>query len=121
MNAVLWWLQGFLCCAYLVHAAVHAFPPAALRRRLAAENRPRLRLTANVTEALGAAGLVLPGLLGVATWLTPVSAAGLFLLMCGAMAFHVSRREHAPATLPAVLAVGLAFLAYERGIAHPLN
>ncbi|WP_260616072.1 hypothetical protein [Microbispora sp. KK1-11] len=33
--------------------------------------------------------------------------------MCGAVVFHVSRREHLPATLPAVLALGLAFLVYE--------
>ncbi|WP_221891187.1 DoxX family protein [Microbispora sp. KK1-11] len=120
MNAILWWLQALFCCAYLVHAAVHAFPPAALRRRLDAEDRPGLRLTANLTEALGGFGLVLPGLLHTATWLTPASAAGLFLLMCGAVAFHVTRREHAPAMLPAVLAVGLAFLTYERGFAYPL-
>ncbi|MBP2563271.1 VIT1/CCC1 family predicted Fe2+/Mn2+ transporter [Neorhizobium galegae] len=44
-------------------------------------------------ESLGAIGLILPVALGILPWLTTVAAAGLALLQCAAIAFHVSRQE----------------------------
>ncbi len=65
-----------------------------------------------LAELLGAAGLVLPGALGVATFLTPLAAGCLFVLLLGAVATKVRFRE-SPA-LPVVAA--LASLAVLRDV-----
>ena len=46
-----------------------------------------------VLEVLGAIGLILPPLTGVALWLAIASAAGLLLVQLGAIVLHVSRGE----------------------------
>jgi uncharacterized membrane protein len=46
-----------------------------------------------VAELLAAIGLILPAATGIATWLTPLAAVGLALLMIGAMATHYRRKE----------------------------
>lgn len=54
----------------------------------------RLRIFAGVAEGLAGVGLVIPPLVHVLTWLTPLAAAGLVVLMLGAIVFHVRRREY---------------------------
>jgi len=54
-------------------------------------------------EVLGALGLVLPWLLGIAPILTPLAALGLALVMAGAVVVHVRRKE--PFVPPLVLGV----------------
>jgi DoxX-like family len=44
-------------------------------------------------EIFGAAGLVLPALLNIATFLVPTAATGLALLMAGAAVTHARRNE----------------------------
>ncbi|MFI5624456.1 DoxX family protein [Nocardioides sp. NPDC051685] len=46
-----------------------------------------------VMKVLAAAGLVLPAVTGVATWLVPLAALGLVLLMTGAATTRIIRRE----------------------------
>jgi hypothetical protein len=62
-----------------------------------------------VCETLGALGLVLPGIFRVQQWLTPVAAAGLVVIMIGAVVTTiVLGLGFAMAILPAVVGV-LAF------------
>lgn len=62
-------------------------------------------------EVLGALGLVLPAVTGIATWLVPVAALGLAATMAGAVVVHVRRREPiAPALVLGVLSLALAVL-----------
>ena len=67
-----------------------------------------------VCEALGAIGLVLPGLLRIRPGLTPLAAAGLGIIMIGATVVTLMTADVALALVP--LAVGLlsAFVAYGR-------
>jgi LPXTG-motif cell wall-anchored protein len=58
--------------------------------------------------------LVIPPLFHVLTWLTPLAAAGLVLLMLGAIVFHVRRREYPNIGLNAVLGVLAAIVAWGR-------
>ena len=44
-------------------------------------------------EIAGAIGLILPGALGVATWLIPTAAIGLAIVMAGAVITHGRRKE----------------------------
>ncbi|MGH7670450.1 MAG: DoxX family protein, partial [Gemmatimonadaceae bacterium] len=54
-------------------------------------------------EVLGALGLILPGLTGVAPVLTPLAAAGLSIIMGGAVAATLVTGGGAAALLPAVV------------------
>ncbi len=55
-------------------------------------------------EVLGAVGLILPAVTGIAPWLVPVAAVGLGLVMIGAAVTHV--RYRAPHTaVPIVLLI----------------
>ena len=49
--------------------------------------------TIGVLEVLGALGLVLPPLTGIATWLALAAALGLVLLQIGGITLHLSRSE----------------------------
>jgi hypothetical protein len=56
-------------------------------------------------EVLGAVGLILPAVTGIATYLVPVAASALAVIMIGAVVTHVRRGETRAASAPAVLAV----------------
>ena len=66
-------------------------------------------------EVLGAVGLILPGLIGIAPILSPIAAAALAVLMLGAVVTHVRRKENfvAPLVLALLAAVAavLGFIA----------
>ena len=49
--------------------------------------------TIGVLEILGAAGLILPPLTGIAPWLAVAAAIGFVLIQVGAIALHLSRGE----------------------------
>lgn len=49
--------------------------------------------TIGALEILGAAGLILPPLTGIATWLAVAAAIGLVLIQVGGIAVHLSRGE----------------------------
>ncbi|MFE2585909.1 DoxX family protein [Streptomyces sp. NPDC059378] len=53
---------------------------------------PAVRLIGTL-EVLGAAGLILPPLTGIAPWLAVAAATGLGLVQCGGIVLHVSRGE----------------------------
>ena len=81
----------------------------------------RLRMFAGVAEGLAGIGLILPALLRIfpallriLPWLTPVAAAGLVVLMLGAIVFHVRRREYPNIGLNAVLGGLAAIVAWGR-------
>jgi DoxX-like protein len=67
-----------------------------------------------VLEVLGALGLVLPELTGVATVLTPLAAAGLVLLHAGALVTHGRRKEKEPIPVNIVLILLAAFVGIGR-------
>jgi len=65
-------------------------------------------------EVLGALGLILPGLTGIAPILTPLAATGLALEQVGAAIVHVRRREPRFIIGNFVLASVAAFVAWGR-------
>ena len=66
-------------------------------------------------------GLILPGAVSIATWLTPLAALGLAVVMVGATAFHVSRKETLATVAAASLALLMIFLACGRTFVVPLH
>jgi len=74
-----------------------------------------------VAEVLGAIGLILPGLLHIRPGLTPLAAAGLVLIMIGAMAITLATMGPTPALIPLVVRLLAAFVAYGRWRLAPVR
>ncbi|WP_405003625.1 DoxX family protein [Kitasatospora purpeofusca] len=93
MNTAYWILAGPLALFYLYAGTLKVTrSPDQLRPMMAWVDRlplPALRALGTV-EVLGATGLVLPPLTGVAVPLAPAAAGGLVLLQAGAIAVHLT-------------------------------
>jgi uncharacterized membrane protein YphA (DoxX/SURF4 family) len=74
-----------------------------------------------VVEVLGGLGLLLPGLLRIRPELTPLAAAGLVIVMIGAVVYSVAAGVGAAAVMPLVVGVLAAFVAYGRWRLAPLR
>ena len=74
-----------------------------------------------VAELLGGLGLILPGLLRIRTGLTPLAAAGLVLIMPGAIGIGLAAGDAVMALIPFVVGLLLAFVAYGRWKVAPLR
>lgn len=120
MNIFLWVLQVLLAAAFLAHAWLYLFPPADMVAGMNAVIPPALRKFIGVAEALAAIGLTLPGLTRIKPWLVPLAAAGLMIVMLGAVTLHVSRGEVSAAITTAFLFVLVTFVAYMRWRVRPI-
>jgi uncharacterized membrane protein YphA (DoxX/SURF4 family) len=121
MNIALWVLQILFAALFMLHAVLHLFPSPRLKEILAEQNIPVKRMIANWAEIAASFGLVFPGAVGIATWLTPLAALGLAVLMFGAATFHGSRKEPLETVATASIALIMIFLAYGRTFAVPLH
>jgi uncharacterized membrane protein YphA (DoxX/SURF4 family) len=117
MTVAIWVLQVLLALAFLAAGLTKVSQP---RQRLAtsmgwvedfSDNGVR---TIGALEVLGAVGLLLPALTGVATVLVPLAAAGLAVLMVGAAATHRRRGELPMIGVNAVLLVLAVVVAWAR-------
>lgn len=73
-----------------------------------------LRFFAGITEGLAGVALVFAPLIHSLAWLAPLAAAGLVLLMVGAIVFHIRRREYPNIGFNAVLGLLAAVIAWGR-------
>ncbi len=93
LNVVLWSVQGFLALFFLA-AGVPKLIGRGLERWTGFSEVPRpLVVFIGVTEVLGAAGLVVPMVTGMAPWLTPLAALGLAIIVLMATGFHLRADE----------------------------
>lgn len=92
MNIALWVLQGLLAVAFGGAGLMKVTTPA---EQLAAKVDLPARATRLIgaAELLGVLGLVLPGIFGTATVLTPLAATGLAVVAAGAVVYHRQRKE----------------------------
>ncbi len=105
MNIGLWVLQVFLGFVFVFHSYLMLRPPQMVRSgmKYVLEMPAALRLLAGVAAGLAGLALVFPAWLRILPWLTPLAAAGLVLLMLGAIIFHDRRKEYPNIGLNAVL------------------
>ncbi|GAA3224174.1 DoxX family protein [Pseudonocardia petroleophila] len=115
MSVVAWILQIVLALAFLGAGGMKLARPkpalVAAGMGYAEDFSASAIKTIGLLEVLGAIGLVLPAVTGIATWLVPVAAIGLALTMVGAVVVHVRRKEpYLPPLVLGVLALVLAVL-----------
>jgi hypothetical protein len=101
MRAALWVVQLLLAVVFVFHANLMLWPSP---QRL----RGGMRYVLETPAALG----IFPGL-------TPLAAAGLVILMLGAIVFHIRRREYPNVGFNALLGALAAIVAWGRlGLYH---
>lgn len=113
METALWIIQGVLAGIFVVTGLTKLTQPrekmAAGPMSWAADVSDAQFRGIGVLELLGAAGLILPGVLGIAGVITPLAAAGLALTMVGAILTHARLGETQRLAAPVVV-LGLALL-----------
>jgi uncharacterized membrane protein YphA (DoxX/SURF4 family) len=118
MTYVLWIIQVFLALLFLFAGGTKLVLPLEVLQSMGPPNQvqlPGLLIRfVGVVEVLGALGLVLPWLLRIKPWLTPLAAAGLFVVMLGATAVTLAGVGVGPAIFPLVVGLLAAFVAYFR-------
>jgi len=118
----LWAIQGLLALVFLAAGGMKLVVPAEAMQAQMPVALPVLLIRAiGVAELLGAAGLVLPGLLRVRVGLTPVAAGCLVIHMAGATGFTMGTMGLATAVMPAAVALLAAAVAYGRLHMAPLT
>ncbi|KAF2412693.1 DoxX family protein [Microbacterium sp. B35-04] len=117
MIITLWILNGLLALAFIAAGTMKIARP---RPTLVASGMawaddftdPTVKLI-GAAEVIGGIGLILPLLTGIAPILTPIAATALAIVMIGAIAVHVRRKESAtPSIVLAVLSAASAVLGF---------
>ena len=119
MNIALWIVQGLLALVYLAAGALKVVRP---RERLVASGNFDWMKDSSDTgvkavglvEILGALGVILPWLTGIASILTPIAAVGLVMVQIGALRVHLVRNERQPLPVNVLLLLLAAFVAIGR-------
>ena len=118
MNVVLWIIQVLLALLFLFAGGTKLVMSIEAMRAMGSPNQillPGLLIRfIGVCEVLGALGLILPGLLRIRRGLTPLAAAGLVIIMIGAVVLTFLGDGVAPAVFPMVVGLLAAFVAYGR-------
>ena len=126
MNTLAWVLQIFLAVVFLLHGLLYTVAYGAAAKRMAGRGRPPsslppgLRQFIGVAELAAAFGLIVPPALHLFSWLAPLAAAGLVLVMVGAAIFHARRSEFAALAFTVVLGVLAAVTVFLRLQVVPL-
>lgn len=123
MNVALWIAQGLLAAAFLAAGVVKLIQP----REKLAERMGWVEdfsgghvKTIGALEVLGALGLILPGVTGIAPLLVPVAASGLALDQIGAAVVHARRGESNYIVANLILIALALFVAWGRFGSYPL-
>jgi hypothetical protein len=113
-NVLLWVVQGLLAAVFLFAGGIKLVLPL---EALSAGPVPLPGLFMRfigVAEVLGACGLILPGLLRIMPFLTPLAAGGLTVIMVGATVITLIGGDLVPALVPVVVGSLAILVAYGR-------
>ena len=118
MTYALWIIQALLALMFLFAGGTKLVLPPEVLASMGSPNQIPLPgwfvRFIGVVEVLGALGLILPGLLRIKPWLTPLAAAGLVVIMIGATALTVAADGLAAGVIPLLFGLLAAFVAYGR-------
>ena len=125
MNILLWILQALLALTFLFSGGTKLVLPMDMLMSMGSPNQvvlPGLFIRfIGVCEVLGALGLILPGIFHRRQELTPLAAAGLTILMIGAVVVTIMGDGIAMAITPLIIGLLCAFVAYGRWKLRPLR
>jgi uncharacterized membrane protein len=118
MNTALWIIQGLLAAMFLMAGIMKSTQP---KEKLEKQFpwTPDFSIDTvrfiGLSELLGAIGLIIPWLTGIAPILTPISAVGICLIMVLATNIvHMKKREYKEIAANIVIFLLAAFVAYGR-------
>ena len=112
-QVLLWTAQVLLAALFVMAGAAKLTMPIEALEAQAHMSGRFLQFIA-ICELLGAAGLILPGLLRIKPFLTPMAAAGLTIIMIGAVTTTVASLGPSAAIMPAIVGFISATVAYAR-------
>jgi uncharacterized membrane protein len=120
MNALLWALQGLLAAIFTASGVAKISQSkdrliAIGQTGVAPFPRPVIRVTA-FCELLGAVGILVPRLVGVAEFLTPAAAGGFAIVMVGAIGSHAHLREPRNVALTVAIFIAAVTVAVVRAL-----
>ncbi len=125
MNILLWIFQVLLALTFLFSGGIKLVLPTETLMSMGSPNQvvlPGLFIKfIGVCEVLGALGLILPGVFHRRQYLTPLAAAGLLILMIGAVIVTIMGDGVAMAATPFIVGVLCLFVAYGRWKVRPLR
>ncbi|MBM4297967.1 MAG: DoxX family protein [Deltaproteobacteria bacterium] len=113
MNITLWIVQALLAALFLFAGSMKFIMPVEEMTKQIAMPVWFLYFI-GASEVLGALGLILPWLLGIKPWLTPLAAGGLVIIMIGATGTTLITGDYASTAIPIVVGILCAFVAYGR-------
>lgn len=114
MNLTLWIIQILLAAAFAAAGIVKVVMSGEKIRASYFGMEPWLIRLLGVVEVLGAIGVILPRVTGIAPALTPLAAVGLALIMTGALVILLRRKEFGLLAVPAVFLVLSVAVAWAR-------
>lgn len=121
-HKVLWVLQVLLGIQFVAIGVLHFVVPEGLPATLEwmYDLSDTLHVVSGVAEILGGLGLILPAGTRILPQLTVLAAAGLLLVMVGAVIYHLGRDELINVVGNVVLATLLGYVAYGRWRREPI-
>jgi uncharacterized membrane protein YphA (DoxX/SURF4 family) len=117
-SRLLWILQGLLAALFLFAGGFKLVTPIAAMTQQVPMPGLFLRFI-GLAEVLGALGLILPGLLRIRPILTPLAAAGLVIIMSGAVGVTMATAGAGQAVMPGLVGVLAAGVAVGRWLRRP--
>lgn len=118
METILWICQGLLAFIFMFSGLNKAFLP---EQKLVASGQTGVEglhwlliKFIGISEILGAIGVIVPWLIGIAPILTPISATGFCIIMLLAAPIHYKRKELRNVFINFVIFLISAFVAFQR-------
>lgn len=124
MHIALWIVAGLFAVGFIaggIIKQVWSYDRYAAKLRWPEDFSPGKVKFMGVVETLGGLGLVLPGLLGIATVLVPIAASGMALYMAGAVTERVRRDEYKDLVGDVVFLGAMLFVSWGRFGPEPIG
>ena len=125
MNILLWIIQILLALLFIFAGGMKLVVPTDLLMAQAPPGSTQFpswfMKFIGVVELLGGLGLILPGIFRRNQQLTPLAAAGLVIVMIGAVAISVKDHGIQAGVTPLIVGLLCAFVAYQRWKLKPLR
>jgi uncharacterized membrane protein YphA (DoxX/SURF4 family) len=115
MNIALWIIQVLLALLFLFAGGMKlVMPVEEIIKQMPLPLPGWFVRLIGVVEVLGAIGVILPWLVRIRPGLTPLAAAGLVIVMIGAVVYGLAAGDFASALMPVGVGLLAAFVAYGR-------